>query len=256
MNRDSSHTHLTQYTHTHTQKQRHGIDVFRFGEVLMTSGLVLMDEVRWISFHSGYDFGYLLKLLTWYVCVCVVCVCVSVYLTEICWGCVSLSLAAALACIHRLICISSPQSIHTHTYTQPSPPRGREWVFRPLADVFSMLLRHQVHDDGLSGPPWGAAEDCGGERYSYTHTHKHPHTSYPQSDFFLTASLSHLHPPPLPPSSLFLSQIFTQTQTQTHTGPERATHRPHAPSRERLPPHFPNLLQARLCLLLRCRKAR
>lgn len=40
------------------------MDVFRFGELMMTSGLVLMDNVRWISFHSGYDFGYLLKLLT------------------------------------------------------------------------------------------------------------------------------------------------------------------------------------------------
>mmetsp|Transcript_18229 Transcript_18229/g.29655 ORF Transcript_18229/g.29655 Transcript_18229/m.29655 type:complete len:327 (+) Transcript_18229:2-982(+) len=41
-----------------------GIDVDVFGETLMSSGLVLMDEVRWISFHGGYDFGYLLKLLT------------------------------------------------------------------------------------------------------------------------------------------------------------------------------------------------
>ena len=27
-------------------------------------GLVLMDNVNWLSFHSGYDFGYLLKILT------------------------------------------------------------------------------------------------------------------------------------------------------------------------------------------------
>ncbi|KAI9026875.1 CCR4-NOT transcription complex subunit 7 [Hyaloraphidium curvatum] len=42
----------------------YGIDVEHFGELLMSSGLVLMDDVKWISFHSGYDFGYLLKLLT------------------------------------------------------------------------------------------------------------------------------------------------------------------------------------------------
>ncbi|CAK9012205.1 CCR4-NOT transcription complex subunit 7 (BTG1-binding factor 1) (CCR4-associated factor 1) (CAF-1) (Caf1a), partial [Durusdinium trenchii] len=41
-----------------------GIDVIDFGEALMVSGLVLVDEVKWISFHGGYDFGYLLKLLT------------------------------------------------------------------------------------------------------------------------------------------------------------------------------------------------
>ena len=28
------------------------------------SGIVLMDNINWLSFHSGYDFGYLLKLLT------------------------------------------------------------------------------------------------------------------------------------------------------------------------------------------------
>lgn len=30
----------------------------------MTSGLVLLPNVTWLSFHSGYDFGYLIKLLT------------------------------------------------------------------------------------------------------------------------------------------------------------------------------------------------
>lgn len=41
-----------------------GIDPLDFAELLMTSGIVLMDNIRWLSFHSGYDFGYLLKLLT------------------------------------------------------------------------------------------------------------------------------------------------------------------------------------------------
>jgi len=44
--------------------QKHGIDVQEFGELLMTSGLVINEDVKWISFHGCYDFGYLLKLLT------------------------------------------------------------------------------------------------------------------------------------------------------------------------------------------------
>lgn len=64
--------------------ERDGINVHDFGELLITSGLVLNDDIKWfvsrrfnvacrpssppktlrISFHSGYDFGYLLKLLT------------------------------------------------------------------------------------------------------------------------------------------------------------------------------------------------
>ncbi|KAI6689826.1 hypothetical protein NL676_026654 [Syzygium grande] len=41
-----------------------GIDAVLFGELLMSSGIVLNDNVYWVTFHSGYDFGYLLKLLT------------------------------------------------------------------------------------------------------------------------------------------------------------------------------------------------
>ncbi|XP_077983781.1 CCR4-NOT transcription complex subunit 7-like [Glandiceps talaboti] len=44
--------------------EEEGIDVTDFAELLMTSGVVLCDKVKWLSFHSGYDFGYLLKLLT------------------------------------------------------------------------------------------------------------------------------------------------------------------------------------------------
>ncbi|KAL8171613.1 hypothetical protein V2J09_023417 [Rumex salicifolius] len=47
-----------------SKNNEQGIDVRRFGELLMSSGVVLNDNVQWVTFHSGYDFGYLLKLLT------------------------------------------------------------------------------------------------------------------------------------------------------------------------------------------------
>ena len=41
-----------------------GIIPEKFGSLLTTSGLAFSPDVHWLSFHSGYDFGYLIKLLT------------------------------------------------------------------------------------------------------------------------------------------------------------------------------------------------
>lgn len=43
--------------------ERDGIDPHEFAALLIPSGLVCFDNVKWISFHGGYDFGYLTKLL-------------------------------------------------------------------------------------------------------------------------------------------------------------------------------------------------
>lgn len=41
-----------------------GIPPEEFGSLLTTSGLVLNDDIKWISFHGSYDFAYLIKILT------------------------------------------------------------------------------------------------------------------------------------------------------------------------------------------------
>lgn len=41
-----------------------GIEMDYFGEVLTTSGIVLNDNLKWITFHGSYDFAYLIKVLS------------------------------------------------------------------------------------------------------------------------------------------------------------------------------------------------
>lgn len=41
-----------------------GVDSTRFAELMMSSGVVLNDNIQWVTFHSGHDFGYVLRLLT------------------------------------------------------------------------------------------------------------------------------------------------------------------------------------------------
>lgn len=40
-----------------------GIDPAHFGALLLSSGMVCDEEVRWISSHAGYDFGFLTKIM-------------------------------------------------------------------------------------------------------------------------------------------------------------------------------------------------
>lgn len=44
--------------------ERDGINPHDFASALIPSGLLMYDDVYWISFHGGYDFGYLTKILT------------------------------------------------------------------------------------------------------------------------------------------------------------------------------------------------
>ncbi|KAI0856593.1 CAF1-domain-containing protein [Xylaria cubensis] len=44
--------------------ERDGIDPRKFAALFVVSGFVCFDNVKWLSFHGGYDFGYLTKLLS------------------------------------------------------------------------------------------------------------------------------------------------------------------------------------------------
>lgn len=41
-----------------------GINIDTFGELVTNSGLLMNNTLKWISFHSSYDFGYFIKAIT------------------------------------------------------------------------------------------------------------------------------------------------------------------------------------------------
>lgn len=54
---------LTEHGLDLEQHEKNGIDPAEFGAALVASGMAMFEDVRWISFHSGYDFAYLVKLM-------------------------------------------------------------------------------------------------------------------------------------------------------------------------------------------------
>jgi len=47
-----------------TKFKQNGIEFQTFAELFLNSGLMLNDNVHWITFHGSYDLAYLLKLVT------------------------------------------------------------------------------------------------------------------------------------------------------------------------------------------------
>lgn len=41
-----------------------GIEPLVLADYLTSSGLILNDEIRWITFHGAFDYAYLIKILT------------------------------------------------------------------------------------------------------------------------------------------------------------------------------------------------
>lgn len=44
--------------------EQEGISAYDFSRVVFTSGLIMNENITFVTFHSGYDFGYLLELLS------------------------------------------------------------------------------------------------------------------------------------------------------------------------------------------------
>ncbi|XP_068503784.1 probable CCR4-associated factor 1 homolog 9 [Phaseolus vulgaris] len=46
------------------KNRKYGVSIVRFAELMMLSGLLCNNNIQWIAFHSAYDFGYMVKILS------------------------------------------------------------------------------------------------------------------------------------------------------------------------------------------------
>ncbi|KAK7364632.1 hypothetical protein VNO80_13372 [Phaseolus coccineus] len=46
------------------KNRKYGVSIVRFAELMMLSGLLCNSNIQWIAFHSAYDFGYMVKILS------------------------------------------------------------------------------------------------------------------------------------------------------------------------------------------------
>jgi hypothetical protein len=104
-----------------TQNEARGIDVQHFGELLMSSGIVLNDDIRWITFHSGYDFGYLLKVPMHVYRTCIACTAwgglYCMYCTQ-CWMYLQYSVVWSCHSSSRFVPVEDSGSAHAaHPYS-------------------------------------------------------------------------------------------------------------------------------------------
>jgi CCR4-NOT transcription complex subunit 7/8 len=109
--------------------QEKGIEMEAFGELLMSSGLVLCDNIKWISFHSAYDFAYLLKLLT------------NTTLPGACLRGAGLATKAAKARTPPPLNLPPPPPLsHTRAHVHPTTPRCLRAPPAADEEAFTALL--------------------------------------------------------------------------------------------------------------------
>jgi CCR4-NOT transcription complex subunit 7/8 len=119
----------------------HGIEPNVFASLLISSGLVMDADIRWLSFHSGYDFGYLIKLM------------------------ISQPLPADETQFHTLLERFFPSLFDIKFMLKHAGAKGQINSGQPLTQEAAMLVQRAMTKSGLQD----IAEDLGVARIGQAH---------------------------------------------------------------------------------------